>query len=183
MGKPKRLGIIALSERMATGRADPAAGAARGRSRVSQSSARACRTILLMMAALASTSCAEVRQAIPDRPHGVLVVGQSDVPSFIYPVYLVEVDGATVRDRRATWTLDPGDHEIVVAADLSRATGSVRGGFTPRDEQPGRLRIFVEAGMKYWIGARFTGGRRDEWEAVIYREAPLEYYNHSITRM
>ncbi len=136
-----------------------------------------------MIAALASSGCAEIRQAIPDRPHGVVVVGQSDIPDYIYPVYLVEVNGATVRDRRSTWTLDPGDNEIVVAADLSRATGSVRGGFTARSEQPGRLRIFVEAGMKYWVGARFTGGRRDEWEAVIYREAPLEYYNHSITRM
>jgi hypothetical protein len=136
-----------------------------------------------MLAALASASCAEIRQAIPDRPHGVVVVGQSEIPEYIYPVYLVEVDGTTVRDRRSSWTLDPGDHEIVVAADLSRATGSVRGGYTSREEQPGRLRIFVEPGMKYWIGARFKGGRRDEWEAVIYREAPLDYYNHSITRM
>ena len=135
-----------------------------------------------MSALLATTGCAEIRQAVPDRPHGVVVVGQSEIPSFIYPVFLVAVDGASVRERRSSWTLDPGDHEIVVAADLTQATGSVRGGFTPRDEQPGRLKIFVEAGMKYWIGAKFTGGRRDEWEAVIYREAPLEYYNHSINR-
>lgn len=140
------------------------------------------RIILLFLVALAG-ACAEVRQAVPDRPHGVVVVGQSEIPNFIYPVFMVEVDGTTVRDRRSAWTLDPGDHEIVVAADLTQATGSVRGGFTTRDEQPGRMKIFVEAGMKYWIGAKFTGGRRNEWEAVIYREAPLEYYNHSIDRM
>ncbi len=140
------------------------------------------RILLLFLVTLAG-ACAEVRQAVPDRPHGVVVVGQSEIPDYIYPVFLVEVDGTTVRDRRTTWTLDPGDHEIVVAADLTQATGSVRGGFTPRDEQPGRMKIFVEAGMKYWVGAKFTGGRRDEWEAVIYREAPLEYYNHSIDRM
>jgi hypothetical protein len=183
MVKPKRLGIIALSKRMATGRAHSAKDAGNSGAGISPCGPRAFRTILLMLTALASASCAEIRQAIPDRPHGVLVVGQSEIPEYIYPVFMVEVDGTTVRDRRSSWVLEPGDHEIVVAADLSRATGSVRGGYTSRDEQPGRLKIFVEAGMKYWIGARFTGGPRDQWEAVIYREAPLEYYNHSITRM
>lgn len=144
------------------------------------------RSILLILGSLSGlvlAGCADLRQALPDRPHGVIVVGQSDIPEYIYPVALVELDGKSSRTLKHSYTVEPGDHEIVVAADLTRATGSVRGGYTRRDEQPGRMKIFVEPGMKYWIGARFTGGRRDEWEAVIYKEAPLEYYNHTMTGM
>ena len=71
--------------------------------------------------------------------------------------------------RKHTFRLAPGDHTIRVVADLSQATGTLNTGvvYTPRGEQPGEMKLFVEEGRRYYIGARLTAARSDDWEPLI----------------
>ena len=56
--------------------------------------------------------------------------------------------------------------------------GSV--GYTPRGEQPGTIKLFVEEGRQYYIGARLTGTRKNEWEPVVWAVRDIENYEHGI---
>ena len=128
-----------------------------------------------------------------DQDYGVVTTFTSDIPDRVYPAYIAVIDGRNVQPYSAiagidsmkhTFRLPPGDHTIRIVADLSDATGVLSTGptYTPRGEQPGEIKLFVEAGRQYYLGARLTGSRRDEWEAVIWSEKDIENYRHTIAR-
>lgn len=148
--------------------------------------------LLIATAIVAGLSaCMEARMASPDRPYGVVTTFTSNVPAKIYPAFIAVIDGNSVQStsavgglaaRKHTFQLPPGDHKIRVVADLRDATGTLASGttFTPRGEQPGALELFVEEGRRYYIGARLTGSRRDEWEPVVWHVEDIENYRHTI---
>lgn len=126
----------------------------------------------------------------PDEPYGIVSVEISNVPKYVYPVRVAAINGEPVRPGsldlsnpnvgKLRFELPPGDHVIRVTADLTQATGSIRSIRTPREEQPGEVKIFVEAGRRYYVGAYFPGGRRDEWKAVVWKVEDIESYEHDI---
>lgn len=149
--------------------------------------------VILLAAAGMLAGCMEARMLTPDRDFGVVTTFTSDIPAKIYPAYIAVIDGRSVQPSSAvggisgmkhTFRLAPGDHTIRIVADLSDATGTLRSvtGYTPRGEQPGEIELFVEAGRQYYLGARLTGSRRDEWEPVVWSVKDIENYEHTIAR-
>jgi len=151
----------------------------------------AARLLVLMTSAITISACMEARMASSDRQYGLVTTFTSNVPAKIYPAYIAVIDGNSVQTtsavgglsaRKHTFRLPPGDHKLRIVADLRDATGTLASGttFTPRGEQPGSLELFVEEGRRYYIGARLTGNRKDEWEPVIWHTEDIENYRHTI---
>jgi hypothetical protein len=146
-----------------------------------------------LAAVVIAGGCMEARMLSSDEPYGVVTTFTSDIPDKVYPAYIAVIDGRSVQStssvgglsaRKHTFRLAPGDHTIRVVADLTQATGTLNTGvvYTPRGEQPGEMKLFVEEGRRYYIGARLTGTRRDEWEPVIWAVHDIENYEHTIVQ-
>ena len=143
-----------------------------------------------ILAAVAASLLAACATRPPDEPYGIVSVEIKNVPKYIYPVRVATINGEPVRPGsldlsnpnvgKLRFELPPGDHVIRVTADLTEATGSIRSIRTPRDEQPGEVKIFVEPGRRYYVGAYFPGGRRDEWKAVVWKVEDIPSYNQDI---
>lgn len=149
--------------------------------------------VMALSVALVAAACTEARMLSSDEPYGIVTTFTSDIPEKIYPAYIAVIDGDNVQSssavgglagRKHTFRLAPGDHTIRIVADLTQATGTLISGttYTPRGEQPGEIKLFVEAGRRYYLGARLTGSRRDEWEPVVWAVHDIDNYEHSITR-
>jgi hypothetical protein len=137
--------------------------------------------------------CMEAKMLASSDPHGIVTTFTSDIPDKIYPAYIAVIDGKNVQStsavgglaaRKHTFRLAPGDHTLRIVADLRDATGSLVTGptYTPRGELPGEIKLFVEAGRRYYLGARLTGSRRDEWEPVVWAVRDIENYDHTIAQ-
>ena len=157
------------------------------------------RMLGLLVIGWALSGCMEARMLSSDEPYGVVTTFTSNIPEKVYPAYIAVIDGNSVqttgsvggmgqdpraylRTRKHTFRLPPGEHTIRIVADLSDATGTLQstGGYTPRGEQPGTIELFVEAGRQYYIGARLTGTRKNEWEPVVWAVKDVENYDHGI---
>lgn len=147
--------------------------------------------LLLVAVSALSGGCMEARMMSPDRHYGVVTTFTSDIPAKIYPAYIAVIDGKNVQTtaalgglagRKHTFRLAPGDHTIRLVADLSQATGTLGTGvdYTPRGEQPGEIKLFVEEGRRYYLGASLTGTRRDDWQPVVWSVQDIENYRHTI---
>ncbi len=95
-------------------------------------------------------------------------------PSQLYSARLVLLDGQNLNApiTRTSFWVDPGVHEIVVAAAL---TDPMKVGSTPRrnaGEDPGRTTIEVVAGKRYRIAAMATDNKGN-WEPVVWKEEDL----------
>jgi hypothetical protein len=123
--------------------------------------------------------------------YGIVTTFTSDIPAKIYPAYIAVIDGKNVQTtaalgglaaRKHTFRLPPGDHTIRLVADLSQATATLGTGvdYTPRGEQPGEIKLFVEEGRRYYLGASLKGSRRSEWEPVVWSVQDIENYKHTI---
>ena len=40
--------------------------------------------------------------------------------------------------------------------------------------------MFVDEGRQYYVGARLTGTRKNEWEPVVWAVKDVENYEHGI---
>ena len=89
-------------------------------------------------------------------------------PSQLFTARLVELNGRAVNApvSRTSFWVDPGVHEIVVAAAIndSMQVGTIS---RRRREQQGSVTIEVEAGKRYRIAAQVTNPR-GEWRPVIW---------------
>lgn len=130
--------------------------------------------------------------------YGTVTTFASDIPGGVYPAYIATVDGKSVNSgdairptrtglatgaagaSRHSIRLPPGDHEIRVVADLTQATGTLSREVRRQQKSVGTIRIYVEEGRRYYLGARLTGNRRNEWEAVVWKVVDDENYDHSI---
>jgi len=153
----------------------------------------AMRGLLVLAAAVAIGGCTEASMLSPDRHYGVVTTFTSDIPAKVYPAFIAVIDGRNMQStaafgdpalRKHTFRLAPGDHTLRLVADLSQATATFGTGvdYTPRGEQPGVIKIFVEEGRRYYLGARLTGLRRDEWEPVVWSVQDIENYKHTIAQ-
>lgn len=151
------------------------------------------RGLLLVAAAIVIGGCTEASMLGPDRHYGVVTTFTSDIPAKIYPAFIAVIDGRNVQStaafgdpalRKHSFRLTPGDHTLRLVADLSQATATFGTGvdYTPRGEQPGVIKVFVEEGRRYYLGARLTGVRRDEWEPVVWSVQDIENYKHTIAQ-
>jgi hypothetical protein len=138
------------------------------------------RNLVLVSSAVAMSACVSSK-ATNYKDYGVVTSSLSNIPSKIYPAYITEINGQRtpdgkgapgelgLRTRKQDFQLEPGVYTIRLMADLSQATGVLStSGFTPRGEQPGEITVHVEGGRKYFLGARLTGSRRDEWQPVVW---------------
>ena len=128
-------------------------------------------------------------QAVDQFAGGRLCINiiSSDIPGGIYPAYIATIDGRNINSsdairptrtglgtgtglgtNRHTIRLAPGDHEIRLVADLTQATGTLSREINTR-QSSGTVKIYVEEGRRYYLGARLTGNRRGEWEAVVWK--------------
>ena len=148
-------------------------------------------TLVAMATMLWLAGCMEARMlTTTDEPYGTITTAYSNIPGKIYPAWVATIDGKNQQSgdvlsggalsSRHTFRLPPGQHTIRIVADLRQATGVIPATYTPRSQQPGTLEIYVERGREYYLGARLTGSRSDEWEAVVWEVKDLENYNHTI---
>jgi hypothetical protein len=159
-----------------------------------------------LMAALVATlllgGCMESQMLAGEDRYGTVTTFTSDIPGGIYPAYIATVDGKNVntieamtatRTGLATGTglgtnrfsirLPPGDHEIRLVADLTQATGTLSREINDRSSGAGAtIKLYVEEGRRYYLGARVEDGRRGDWQAVVWRVEDDENYDHSVMR-
>lgn len=154
---------------------------------------------LLVVAALALAGCMEARMLSGEERYGTVTTFSSNIPGGVYPAYIATINGKNINStdaikptrtglgtgsqvgtNRHTIRLPPGDHEIRLVADLTQATGTLSREISSRSGGGGTIKIFVEEGRRYYLGARLSGGRRGEWEAVVWRVEDDESYDQSI---
>ncbi len=120
--------------------------------------------VLTIIAATFLSACASA----PDRStQAVLDFGRPPVQFTV--ARLVNIDGRNIVGSVAQFThwVDPGEHEIVLAAALDTTTqvGSVN---RPANRGQGRTTIVVEAGKRYRIAAQTTD-QTGGWEPVVWK--------------
>ena len=154
---------------------------------------------LLVAAALALAGCMEARMLSGEERYGTVTTFTSNIPGGIYPAYIATINGKNINStdaikptrtglgtgsqigtNRHTIRLPPGDHEIRLVADLTQATGALSREINNRSGGGGTIKLYVEEGRRYYLGARLSGGRRGEWEAVVWRVEDDESYDQSI---
>jgi hypothetical protein len=151
--------------------------------------------ILALATAVALAGCATERVTVsPSEPHGRLVTDGSALARHIYPVDVLEINGRPIPGPKGVFWLAPGEYTITMAArfDGRRGAGaigeqpvpfgSVSARYGDRDRGPpgvraqrlnpfgpvGVIRIEIEEGKDYYIGARVVGGRLEQWEPVVF---------------
>lgn len=124
----------------------------------------ACVAILL----IGTSAWAEEGQA------GKAVLDFSKPPSQLYSARLVRLDGNNVNApvTRTSFWVEPGVHEIVVAAAITDPMKVGRGPRRQSGEDPGKTTIEVKAGKRYKIAAMTTDAKGN-WEPVIWKEEDL----------
>ncbi len=159
---------------------------------------RAARALLALAAAGALAGCMEAKMLSGEERYGTVTTFTSNIPGGIYPAYIATIDGRNINSsdaiqptrtglgtgtglgtNRHTIRLPPGDHEIRLVADLTQATGTLSREINTR-QSSGTVKIYVEEGRRYYLGARLTGNRRGDWEAVVWKVEDDENYDRSI---
>lgn len=153
-----------------------------------------------IVASLLLGGCMESQMLAGDDRYGTVTTFTSDIPGGIYPAYIATVDGKNVNTiqaiaptrtglgsgtglggNRYSIRLPPGDHEIRLVADLTQATGTLTREINDRSSGANAtIKLYVEEGRRYYLGARIEDGRRSDWEAVVWRVEDDESYDHSI---
>ena len=152
---------------------------------------------LVLLAGLAG--CMEAQMLSGEDRYGTVTTFTSNIPGGIYPAYIATINGKNINSsdalavsrtglgtgnpsgvNRHTIQLPPGDHEIRLVADLTQATGTLSREIRSGSKGTGTIKIFVEEGRRYYLGARLTNNRRGDWEAVVWRVEDDENYDQSI---
>lgn len=154
------------------------------------------RSVLLVALALAGSACA----TLPKGPYGVVEASTQVTPIDLHRVVLQNIDGRNIAGTpqvpptaslmivepgfvltgvQSDFPLSPGEHTLKFSAVVDRRDTttwlhpSVR--YSPKDA--GVLKLMVEAGKRYVVGAKVNPGRPEEWEAVVYRVENLKDYH------
>ena len=126
-----------------------------------------------LLAALALSLLAVAAWA-QDGGSGQAVLDFGKPPSQLYSARLVSLDGQNINApiTKTSFWVDPGVHDIVVAAAIS---DPMKVGSTPRrsaGDSPGKATIEVVAGKRYRIAA-MTTDNKGNWEPVVWKEEDL----------
>ena len=98
----------------------------------------------------------------------------SKPPSQLYGARLVELNGKNVNApiTKTSFWVDPGTHEIVIAAAISDPMQVGRNPAGRTGPDPGRTTIDVESGKRYKIAAEVID-QRGAWQPVIWKVEDL----------
>jgi len=125
---------------------------------------------------LAATLACMIWMTAPaeDGQAGKAILDFSKPPNQLYSARLVQLDGKNMNApvTRTSFWVEPGVHEIVVAAAID---DPMQVGLSPRrraGEDPGKTTIEVVAGKRYKIAAMVTD-EKGNWEPVIWKEEDL----------
>jgi len=108
--------------------------------------------------------------AEPHEPHGQVITSVDLPGQFLYAVKINKVDGQEIPSRRGAVWLKPGRHEINAVNDGSVSRSFIpglAGDRTVPSDKP--LVLDVEAGKVYYVGMKADGGRRENWELVVWK--------------
>ena len=103
-------------------------------------------------------------------PHGTLYLNVDQTAKQIYPVLIWQVDGKlTNRSDQGVLWVKPGDYTFTVklgrGVDLANVPGLQRS--ASYGEQEHQIKVSVEQGKAYYVGAKFTASGK--WEPVIWK--------------
>lgn len=95
-------------------------------------------------------------------------------PSEFYGARLISLDGKNINApiTKTSFWVDPGTHEIVIAAGISDPMQVGRNPARRTGEDPGKVTIEVESGKRYKIATRVID-QRGAWEPVIWKVEEL----------
>ncbi len=122
------------------------------------------RKLILLISVVMMTACASGR---PDSNQAILDFSRP--PTNLHPARLVRLNGQNVNApiTRTSFWVDPGTHEIVVAAGINDPMQVGRNPAGRTGPDPGLVTIEVEAGKRYRIATRVLD-QRGSWEPVIW---------------
>jgi len=128
------------------------------------------RKLIILLAALAAASGAWAE----GDSEGKGILDFADPPNQLYPARLVGVDGKNIDmgAMRTSYWVEPGDHQITVAAaiDNPMQVGTID---VQEKTEPGTVTITIEAGKRYMIAAQATDDKGN-WQPVIWKEEDIK---------
>ena len=103
-------------------------------------------------------------------PHGTLYLNVDQTAKQIYPVSIWQVDGKlTDRDGQGVLWVKPGEYTFTVKlgrdVNLANVPGLQHGANYGQQEH--ELKVNVEQGKAYYVGAKFSGSGK--WEPVVWK--------------
>lgn len=109
------------------------------------------------------------------QPHGVLYLNYKMVPRQVYPVRVWMVDGKlTNRSNQMVVWMKPGDYKLTIkltkVVNLAYVPGLKQQ--LPNQPQMRDLRLDVQAGKAYYIGAKFDNA--GAWQPVVWNTEDLK---------
>lgn len=108
--------------------------------------------------------------ASPSEPHALVVTSVDLEARNIYSVYAVAVNGQELARRENALWLKPGEHTIKAINKTSLNRNFVPGLRGDRSrESISPLTLNVEAGKTYYMGLQADGGRRSDWQLVVWQ--------------
>jgi hypothetical protein len=135
------------------------------------------RILGIALAAVAAVACTTPRVFVSrDQPHATLRVTTGRAGQGIYPARIVKVDGQAAFGDRTSYWIRPGKHVLRVSADFESMRKSEVTSLPQRTAQPRNLvkslTVNVEAGKRYYIGARYKGPTVLDWEPIVVNVEP-----------
>ncbi len=102
---------------------------------------------------------------------GTLISENLRPGEYVYPVTLVAINGKNIVSPQLSYYVRPGEHQIVVSM-VVRVDASLQRSIEHRQNVRGHMDITVEAGKRYYFGAKYNpkeSRRTRDWEPIIYR--------------
>ncbi|MCG6871438.1 MAG: hypothetical protein LJE84_04030 [Gammaproteobacteria bacterium] len=135
------------------------------------------KTLLIGLLAAATTSlgAATLPTVSPAEAHGVVAIGQR-IAANIFPAVITRIDGVSVVGAadtgRTAWWLAPGEHTLKLVPLFDDRAGTIRGARNHRNETSD-MKLTVQEGKRYLVGAKITGATFNDWEPVLLSESDL----------
>jgi len=130
---------------------------------------------------LLATACGAVFAAVSpftnsrSEPHAVLYLNYKMVPSRIYPVRIWMVDGKNTNrsDQPVVW-MKPGEYNLTIkltqVVNMDYIPGLKQK--MPDTRQMRDLKLHVEAGKVYYLGAKFDAS--GAWQPVVWKSENIK---------
>jgi hypothetical protein len=125
-----------------------------------------CTAMLLLL--IAGVAQAGSDEGLMNGPHAKLYLNVSQRAKQIYPVEIWKIDGKLTNHRGVMWIV-PGDYTFSVKVSGKVNVANLPG-FQTRPSlgpQEHTLKLKVEAGKAYYIGAKFSSA--GNWEPVVWK--------------
>ncbi|MGB9430353.1 MAG: hypothetical protein WCC11_10870 [Gammaproteobacteria bacterium] len=131
----------------------------------------------LLLAAVCAAAVAAPSPFVSSRsePHAVLYLNYKMIPSRIYPVRIWMVDGKLTNrsDQPVVW-LKPGEYSFKIkltkVVNLAYVPGATQK--LPDARQMQDLKLSVEAGKAYYIGAKFDASGK--WRPEVWKTTDIK---------